>query len=181
MASGAETVVRLDNYRRNTWTAHDMAWEQTALRAVAALGQGQRLTAAVLLTRAEGVLRGRSAEDDPRRAACLTLLTRLELALGERTAAMRLLPDAERAWRSALDWLERVRPGETPAEQAECRRLLQRAADYTATLGGPADRQPGPALERPLSPAGMMPDRRKLMAAVAVATCGADDASAASA
>src|SRR3954464_12136848 len=87
MASGAETVVRLDNYRRNTWTAHDMAWEQTALRAVAALGQGQRLTAAGLLTRAEGGARGRSAEDDPRRAACLTLLTRLELADGGDAAA----------------------------------------------------------------------------------------------
>src|ERR671929_1757856 len=81
MASRAEAVVRLDDYRRNTWTAVDMAWEQTALRAVAALAQGQRLTAAVLLTRAEGMLRGRSAQDDPRRAACLTLLTRLELAL----------------------------------------------------------------------------------------------------
>src|SRR4051794_15810461 len=115
------------------------------------------------------------------RAACLTLLTRLELALGERTAAMRLLPDAERAWRSALDWLERVRPGETPAEQAECHRLLQRAADYTAALGGPADRQPGPALDQPLAPAGLTPNRRKLLAAVAVATCGADAARAASA
>jgi hypothetical protein len=181
MASGAEAVVRLDNYRRNTWTAYDMAWEQTALRAVAALGQGQRLTAAVLLTRAEGVLRGRSAEDDPRRAACLTLLTRLELALGERPAAMRLLPDAERAWRAALDWLERVRPGDTPAEQTECRRLLQRAAVYTAALGGPADRQPGSALDQPLAPAGLMPDRRKLLAAVAVATSGADAARAVSA
>src|SRR5689334_10187747 len=163
MASRAEAVVRLDNYRRNTWTAVDMAWEQTALRAVTALAQGQRLTAALLLTRAEGILRGRSAEDDPRRAACLTLLTRLELALGERAAAMRLRPDAEQAWRAALGWLDRVRPGETPAEQAECRRLLQRAADFTAAVGGPADRLPVPALDEPFAPASLTPDRRKLL------------------
>ena len=181
MASRTGAIVRLDNYRRNTWTVFDIAWEQTALRAVAALAQNQRLTAAVLLTRAEGLLRERSAEDDPRRAACLTLLTRLELGLGERPAAMRLRPDAERAWRAALGWLERVRPGETPAEQAECRRLLQRAADFTAALGGPADRQSGPVLDQPLSPVGLTPDRRKLLAAVAVATSSPDAARAASA
>jgi hypothetical protein len=94
---------------------------------------------------------------------------------------MRLRPDAEQAWRAALAWLDRVRPGETPAEQAECRRLLQRAADYAAALGGPADRELGAVLEQPLALVTLTPDQRKLMAAVAATPSRAYAARAASA
>jgi hypothetical protein len=108
--------------------------------------------------------------DDPRRAATLTLLARWQLGLGNWPAAERLLIEAERTWRASAAWLGRLRPGETPEQQAECRHLLQRATLFTATLLEQRDCGERPLATSPLMITGLLADRRKLEAAVATAT-----------
>ena len=51
--ASASRVVRLDDYRRDAWSAADATWEQVTAGAVAALGRGDRLQPALLLPRAE--------------------------------------------------------------------------------------------------------------------------------
>lgn len=166
-------VVPLADYRRDTWSAADAAWEQAATSAVAALTRGERLRATLLLPRAEAVTRQGLPADDPRRAASLTLLARWQLGLGNRAQAARVLVDAADAWTAADAWVARLRPaGPDPAALAECRRLLGSALALTAALAAdgpeePAGLRPGPSLE---VLARLAPDRRKLVAAVALAT-----------
>ena len=180
MALGAPQVVRLDDYRRNGWSAIDLTWEHVAFKAVAALAQGERLRAALLLPQAEGITRLHTALDDPRRAATLTLLARWQLGLGNWPGAERLLIEADRNWLAAVAWLDRLRPGGSGEQQAECRRLLQRATIFTATLlEGSGCRTPYPAAS-PLLITSLPPDRRKLEAAVATATANLEPETAAS-
>ena len=134
MAQQAPQVVKLDDYRRNSWSAIDLTWEHVAFKAVAALAQGERLRAALLLPQAESITRLHTPADDPRRAATLTLLARWQLGLCNWPAAERLLIEADRCWLASAAWLDRLRPGETAEQQGECRRLLQRATTFTASL-----------------------------------------------
>ena len=164
-------VLRLDDYRRDAWSAADATWEQVTAGAIAALGRGDRLQPALLLPRAEEVARLRLPVDDPRRAASLTLLSRRQHGLGNRSAAGRLLAEAREAWLAAEGWLERLRPGADAAEQADCRRMLGLAIAFADSLGRD---QPLPVVPLPTATsellAGLAPDRRKLVAAVAFAT-----------
>jgi hypothetical protein len=173
MGEVASRVIRLADYRRDTWSAVDGAWEQTAANAVAALAREEHLRAALLLPRAEVIARLHLPPDDLRRAASLTLLARWQLGLGNRAQADRLRVEAERAWAAADAWLERLRPlGGGPAALADGRRLLASAAAFAKSLAT-VDREE-PAGAGPVPPpealARLTPDRRKLVAAVALAT-----------
>jgi hypothetical protein len=177
-SAAASVVVRLDDYRRNTWSAADLTWEHVALKAVAALARGERLTAAVLLPQADSIARLHTPADDPRRAATLTLLARAQAGLGDAEAAERLRAQAQAAWRvAAAGWVERLRPGGGPEGQAECRWMAARALAASASLdvrgGLPASELDSAAL------AGLPADRRKLEVAVAVATASLEGGGAA--
>jgi hypothetical protein len=170
MAQQAPQVVRLDDYRRNSWSAIDLTWEHVAFKAVAALAQGERLRAALLLPQAESFTRLHTPADDPRRAATLTLLARWQLGLCNWPAAERLLIEADRCWLASAAWLDRLRPGETAEQQAECRRLLQRATTFTASLLERHETGLASPGSSPLLITSLPPDRRKLEAAVTTAT-----------
>lgn len=170
MAAHAAQVLRLDDYRRNTWSAIDLTWEHVAFKAVAALAQGERLRAALLLPQAESITRLHTPADDPRRAATLTLLARWQMGLGNWPAAERLLIEADRSWLAAAAWLDRLRPGDTAEQQAECRRLLQRATIFAAMLLEGRGAGPFAPAASPLLISSLPADRRKLEAAVATAT-----------
>ena len=172
MGEVASRVIRLADYRRDTWSAVDAAWEQTAANAVAALAREERLRAALLLPRAEVIARLHLPPDDPRRAASLTLLARWQLGLGNRAQAERLRAEADHAWSAAGAWVTRLRPaGADAGALTDCRRLLDSASAFTASLAvapeEPADARPAPD---PEILARLPPDRRKLAAAVALAT-----------
>lgn len=165
-------VVRLADYRRDVWSAADAAWEQTAANAVAALAREERLRATVLLSRAEAIARLHFPSDDPRRAASLTLLARWQLGLGNQVQADRFRTEAGQAWAAAEDWVARLRPaGADAAPLADHRRSLRAAAAFTGSLaaGTEDSADAGPAPE-PETFARLEPDRRKLVAAVTLAT-----------
>jgi hypothetical protein len=170
MALEEARVVRLDDYRRNAWTAVDLTWEHVAQQAVAAMAMGERLRAALLLPQADGIARLHLLRDDPRRAATLTMLARWQLMAGNGTGGESIRLQAEQTWWSAARWIERLRPGESDEGQAECRRLLQRAMLFTARLGQAGDRRRAELALPPERLAGLSPDRRKLETAVAIAT-----------
>ncbi|HEX8374181.1 MAG TPA: hypothetical protein VF606_03270 [Geminicoccaceae bacterium] len=167
-------VVSLADYRRDTWSTADAAWEQTATGAVAAFAREERLRAATLLQRAEVIARLHLPPDDPRRAASLTLLARWQLGLGNRAQADRLRAEAERAWSAAGAWVARLRPaGADPAALADTHRLLGSAATLTGSLAAGHGEEPAGAARLVPTPgtfARLTPDRRKLVAAVALAT-----------
>jgi hypothetical protein len=70
-------------------------------------------------------------------------------------------------WTGTLD---RLRPGETAEQQAECRRLLQRATTFTARLLERHETGLASPGSSPLLITSLPPDRRKLEAAVTTAT-----------
>jgi hypothetical protein len=173
--AGSASVVRLDDYRRNTWSAADLTWEHVALKAVGALARGERLAAALLLPQADSIARLHTPADDPRRAATLALLARAQAGMGNADAAERLRAQAEAAWRAAASgWVERLRTGGGAEGQAECRWMARRALAASASLevrgGLPASELESAAL------AGLPADRRKLEVAVAVATASLERA-----
>ena len=172
MGEVASRVIRLADYRRDTWSAVDGAWEQTAANAVAALAREEHLRAALLLPRAEVIARLHLPPDDLRRAASLTLLARWQLGLGNRAQAERLRAEADHAWSATDAWVTRLRPaGADAGALADCHRLLDSASAFTTWLATareePADARPAPD---PEILARLPPDRRKLVAAVALAT-----------
>jgi hypothetical protein len=172
MSEVTSRVVRLTDYRRDTWSTADAAWEQTTASAVAAFAREERLRAATLLQRAEVIARLHLPPDDPRRAASLTLLARWQLGLGNRAQADRLRAEAERAWSAAGAWVARLRPaGADPAALADTHRLLGSAATLTGSLAARHEEPAGAARPAPTPEtlARLTPDRRKLVAAVALA------------